>query len=123
MSIMEKLYNKGYLSYPRTETTKFNPTINLRKIVSSLEHSTEYGEFARKVGSGELWGGPKNGKLDDKAHPPIHPVKNAKREELLSDEWKIYELLTRHFLATISKDAVGSETTIMAEMGGEDFTC
>ena len=82
MSIMEKLYNKGYLSYPRTETTKFNPTINLRKIVSSLEQSAEYGEFARRVGSGELWGGPKNGKLDDKAHPPIHPVKNAKKEDL-----------------------------------------
>jgi len=39
MQIMEKLYNKGFLSYPRTETTKFNPTINLRKIVSSLETS------------------------------------------------------------------------------------
>ena len=123
MSIMEKLYNKGFLSYPRTETTKFNPTINLRKIVSSLEQSTEYGEFARKVASGEMWGGPKNGKLDDKAQPPIHPVKNARREELESNEWKIYELLTRHFLATISKDAVGSETTIQAEMGGEDFSC
>jgi len=123
MSIMEKLYNKGYLSYPRTETTKFNPTINLRKIVSSLEHSSEYGEYAKKVGSGEMWGGPKNGKLDDKAHPPIHPVKNADRNQLDANEWKIYELLTRHFLATISKDAVGSETTIQAEMGGEEFTC
>jgi DNA topoisomerase III len=36
MQIMEKLYNKGFLSYPRTETTKFNPTINLRTIISSL---------------------------------------------------------------------------------------
>jgi DNA topoisomerase-3 len=120
---MEKLYNKGFLSYPRTETTKFNPTINLRNVVNSLTGSPEYGEFARKVASGEMWGGPKNGKLDDKAHPPIHPVKNARKEELLSDEWRIFELLTRHFLATISKDAVGSETTIKAEMGREDFTC
>lgn len=31
--------------------------------------------------------------------------------------------MTRHFLATISKDAVGSETTIKATMGGEFFTC
>lgn len=112
MTIMEKLYNKGFLSYPRTETTKFNPTINLRKIVSSLEGNNEFGEFASKVASGDLWGGPKNGKLDDKAHPPIHPVKNARREDLAPDEWRIYELLSRHFLATISRDAVGSETLI-----------
>ena len=55
-----------------------------------------------------MWGGPKNGNLDDKAHPPIHPVKNATRNELSSDEWRVYEILSRHFLATISKDAVGS---------------
>jgi len=36
MEIMEKLYNKGFLSYPRTETTKYNPTINLRDIVNKL---------------------------------------------------------------------------------------
>lgn len=47
MTIMEKLYNKGFLSYPRTETTKFNPTINLRKVVSSLEHNTDFGDFAK----------------------------------------------------------------------------
>lgn len=61
MQIMEKLYNRGFLSYPRTETTKFNPTINLRKIVSSLEQSPEFGGFASKVASGDMWGGPKNG--------------------------------------------------------------
>ena len=33
MEIMEKLYNRGYISYPRTETNSFNPTINLRKFV------------------------------------------------------------------------------------------
>jgi len=27
-----------------------------------------------------LWGGPRNGTLDDKAHPPIHPVKNFDSE-------------------------------------------
>ena len=79
---MEELYNKGFLSYPRTETTKFNPTINLRAIVNSLSNNAQYGEFAKKIASGEMWTGPRNGKLDDKAHPPIHPVKNANQNEL-----------------------------------------
>jgi DNA topoisomerase-3 len=49
----------------------------LRKIVNSLSNNEEYGDFARRVAQGEMWSGPRNGKLDDKAHPPIHPVKNA----------------------------------------------
>ncbi len=36
MDIMEKLYQRGILSYPRTETNCYNPTINLRNIVSAL---------------------------------------------------------------------------------------
>ena len=119
MDIMEKLYQRGILSYPRTETNVFNPTINLRRIVSELSKNDVFGEFAQKVESGTMWGGPKNGKQDDKAHPPIHPVKQASRQELGNDEWRVYELVARHFLACISKDAIGSETKIDVALGGE----
>lgn len=34
MEIAEKLYNKGYISYPRTETNKFPPTMNLKELIS-----------------------------------------------------------------------------------------
>ena len=104
---MEKLYNRGYLSYPRTETTCFAKSINLKNFVNNLTGSDEdFGAFAQRVYSGELYGGPRNGKKDDKAHPPIHPVKLARRHELSPEEWRIYELVARHFLATLSKDAV-----------------
>ena len=68
-----------------------------------------------------MWAGAKRGKHDDGAHPPIHPVKNASRNEVSHDEWRIYDLLTRHFLATISKDAELAETTVHAIIGGENF--
>ena len=123
MLSMEKLYNQGYLSYPRTETTKFNPTINLRSVISSLQNNPDYSAFVSKVASGEMWSGPRNGKLDDKAHPPIHPVRNVNKNEVTPQEFKIYDILTRHFLASVSKDATGNETTIKAEMGGEFFIC
>jgi len=38
-------------------------------------------------------------------------------------EWAIYNLITRHFLGSVAKDAIGSETTIRVEMGGEMFNC
>ena len=122
MQHMEKLYNKGFLSYPRTETTRYNPTINLFQIVSSLAHNSEFGDYAGRVQSREQWAGPKQGRHDDKAHPPIHPVKNAERAQLAPNEWRIYDLLTRHFLATISKDDELAETNVKAEMGGENFS-
>lgn len=77
MEIMEKLYNRGYLSYPRTETTRYNPTINLKGICQKFNGSNTFGDFAEQLVDGNMWQGPRNGHLDDKAHPPIHPVKSA----------------------------------------------
>lgn len=77
MEIMEKLYNKGFLSYPRTETNCYNKTINLRNLIGNLTGSNDFGNFAQRLENGEQWRGPRNGRLDDKAHPPIHPVKLA----------------------------------------------
>lgn len=121
MKHMEKLYNLGYLSYPRTETTRYNPTINLFEIVANLKSNKEFGGYAARILSKELWAGPRNGKHDDKAHPPIHPVKNAVKAKLTDDEWKVYDILTRHFLASISKDAELFETTVTVEMSDEVF--
>jgi DNA topoisomerase IA len=42
-------------------------------------------------------------------------VDNNCREELggrNTDEWKIYEMITRHFLACVSRDAKGHEKKI-----------
>jgi DNA topoisomerase-3 len=49
-------------------------------------------------------------------------VKHASKDELGFDEWRVYELISRHFLACISKDAIGSETKVDVALGGELFT-
>ena len=69
-----------------------------------------------------LW--PRNGSHNDNAHPPIHPVKNLEREsgEFSQEEWKVYELITRHFLASCSQDARGRETFASITIASEEFT-
>jgi DNA topoisomerase-3 len=52
MEIMEKLYNKGYLSYPRTETNTYNKTINLKDIIQKLH---PFSDFAQRITDGEMW--------------------------------------------------------------------
>ena len=50
---------------------------------------------------------PKQGKQNDQAHTPIHPVKPANTTTLSRNEWRVYDLISRHFLACCSKDAIG----------------
>jgi len=71
--------------------------------------------------NGDLYGGPRNGKLDDKAHPPIHPVKYVSPKSLQKNEWRVFELICRQFLACVSVEAVGFETKVEVEIGGELF--
>ncbi|XP_059616595.1 DNA topoisomerase 3-alpha [Phlebotomus argentipes] len=117
MQIAEKLYQQGYISYPRTETNIFSKDINLRPLVECQTAHPAWGEFARRVMD---WGpNPRNGKKSDQAHPPIHPTKFT--AGLSGNEQRVYELIVRHFLACVSRNATGSETLVNVEIGGEEF--
>lgn len=61
-----------------------------------------------------------SGNKSDQAHPPIHPTKPA--SNLNGDEKRIYELITRHFLACCDKDACGFEVSVEATISEELFT-
>ena len=38
---------------------------------------------------------------------------------LSGDEARVYELIVRHFLACVSQDALGKETTVNIDINGE----
>ncbi len=63
---------------------------------------------------------PRRGKNDDKAHPPIHPTAHA--NNLTGDDKRVYEYITRRYLACCSKDAEGWQTTVEIVCGGEEFS-
>lgn len=64
---------------------------------------------------------PRNGRNNDQAHPPIHPVTYVARNALNADQHRVYEFVTRRFLACCSKSAKGEQTTIELEYGEETF--
>ena len=79
MDIAEKLYRDGLISYPHTETQKYKASelSGLKKVIEELKESPIYGEYCMRLlnPKEERYNNPKSGKGDDKAHPPIHPVK------------------------------------------------
>ncbi len=103
--IAEKLYLDALISYPRTNSQKLPPTLNYRGIMEKLAGIDRYGFLIDRLlreTRGILQ--PVQGKKDDPAHPAIYPT-GLKPGKLSSDEWKIYDLIVRRFLAAFAEKA------------------
>ncbi|KAK6037593.1 DNA topoisomerase [Cooperia oncophora] len=93
--------------------------MNLSSLVGQLTTSPKWGDFAAEVL--EHGPNPRNGTKSDEAHPPIHPLKHVPDGTLQGNDWRVYELIVRHFLACVSWDAKGRETRVRMRIGGETF--
>ncbi|XP_067213930.1 DNA topoisomerase 3-alpha isoform X3 [Linepithema humile] len=117
MKIAERLYTQGLISYPRTETNIFPKELNLRSLVEQQVGNQAWGNFAQGLLESGI--NPRQGKKSDQAHPPIHPTKYS--NSLQGNEAKVYEFVVRHFLACLSKNAEGLETTVEIDIAKEKF--
>ncbi|KAF2676149.1 DNA topoisomerase 3-beta [Lentithecium fluviatile CBS 122367] len=120
MTAAEALYTKGWISYPRTETDQFDRGMDLRAIIERQQHDNHWGGFAQGL-MNDGFNQPRNGRNNDKAHPPIHPVNYVVPTQLDDRERRVYEFVVRRFLACCSEDAVGEATDVEVDYGGEVF--
>ena len=120
MRIAETLYMNGYMSYPRVDNTVYPPSLDLKGILKALDAVPIYHEHVtRLLGKGELT--PTRGKKQATDHPPIHPTAAADPEKLKADEFKLYNLVARRFMATLSDPAVLESTRVELDVAGERF--
>ncbi|TIC69335.1 prokaryotic type I DNA topoisomerase [Wallemia mellicola] len=118
LHIAEKLYQKGFLSYPRTETDQYDPSFDFHSLIDKQANDGVWGSYARSLTDGGF-DKPREGKKNDKAHPPIHPTAHA--SGLTGNDKRVYEYITRRFLASCSRDAKGKNTNAEVEIAGEIF--
>ncbi|KAI0633210.1 DNA topoisomerase [Trametes polyzona] len=118
LEIAEKLYQNGFLSYPRTETDVYDPQFDFMTLIGKQTADPAWGGFAAGLQNGGF-NPPRRGKKDDHAHPPIHPTAHA--GNLTGDDKRVYEYITRRFLASCSKDALGWQRTVDVQYGEEEF--
>ena len=119
--IAEDLYTDGYISYPRTDNTVYPRSLDLREVLGHLKRVEGVGPYAEKLlASGKL--SPTRGKRETTDHPPIYPTGYASKKALRDDRWKIYQLVVRRFLATLSGPAKTLRTTLRFDSGGEPLT-
>lgn len=119
MSTAESVYMAGFISYPRTDNTVYPKNSELKKILEKFEDHPDFGEHAKEILSkGKLT--PTKGKKKTTDHPPIMPMQPVEKSKLDARQWKIYELIVRRFLATLSPicelDVVRAEIDVKKEI-------
>ena len=116
--IAEDLYTDGYISYPRTDNTVYPRSLDLREVLGYLTDVEGVGKHAgRLLEQEEL--SPTRGKKETTDHPPIYPTSHATKDSMRDDQWRIYQLVVRRFLATLSEQAKTLRTTLRFDSGGE----
>jgi DNA topoisomerase-1 len=120
MRIAESLYMSGLVSYPRVDNTVYPPSLDLKGLLGTLDQVPAYHEHASALlARGSLT--PTRGKKETTDHPPIHPTGAADPEKLKPEEFKLYNLVARRFMATLSEAAILESTKVDIDVAGEHF--
>ena len=119
MRTAEDLYMAGHISYPRTDNTVYPTSLDLREALEVMAQGDFGAQIAQLLAQPALH--PSRGDKRTTDHPPIYPTGNPRRGELGDREWRLYELVVRRFMATLSDDAVMESNRVDIALSGEPF--
>ena len=120
INVAESLYMNGFISYPRTDNTVYPNSLNLRETTKILQQVPAFKEAALEVNRQEKIN-PSRGNKRSTDHPPIYPTSAAQKTALSEDDWKLYELVSRRFIATLLPAAELKSVSASIDVGGETF--
>ncbi|WP_254823275.1 DNA topoisomerase I [Haloglomus halophilum] len=119
MSIAEELYTAGYITYPRTDNTVYPEDLDPEDLLATLADTGAFGEDAASLLDGDADIEPTRGDTETTDHPPIHPTGEVPgKVDIGDDEWEVYELVVRRFLATCADPAEWEHLRVTVEANG-----
>ena len=119
MSVAEELYTDGYVTYPRTDNTVYPEDLDPDELLAALSAGPGFGDDAAALREGAVE--PTAGDEETTDHPPIHPTGELPaRSDLSEDEWRVYELVVRRFLATVAEPAEWEDLRVVATATDDD---
>eukprot|EP00940_MAST-03C_sp_MAST-3C-sp2_P002319 g2319.t1 len=125
MRTAEDLYLRGLISYPRTETSQYPKHFDILGTLEAQQRHPTYGAYAKKCA--ERWRCPSSSfkarrrGIDAGDHPPITPVGACGDSHLGSRERRLYDMIVRHFLASVSPDCEFMRSEALFVCGHETF--
>ena len=119
MVIAESLYTKGYITYPRTETTKYASTFDFKGSLNNFSSHPVFGENVKKILKD--YKNPILKGINAGDHPPITPAKVANKNDLKGNHWNLYECICNNYFASISPPIQYDNITYKFEIAGLNF--
>ena len=118
MSVAQRLYENGYITYMRTDSTTLSETaINAARSQARDLYGAEYIPDAPRTYTSKV-------KNAQEAHEAVRPAGDSFRTPaqtgLTGDQFRLYELIWMRTIASQMKDAVGQSVTI--RLGGAAST-
>jgi DNA topoisomerase-1 len=104
-SILQHLYLKALISYPRTSSQKLPPSIDYQTILKKLAKALTYAKHVSELLTKPLLK-PNEGKKFDPAHPAIYPTGNLPQKSLAIAERNLFDLVVKRFLAVFGEPAI-----------------
>jgi DNA topoisomerase IA len=100
LEMLETLYSEGYISYPRTDTNRYRRDFDFETARMAVVESKVLEGLPEISGKAA----PRNGGMDDGAHPPIYPTAAYGGGGLLGKIWKY--VARRFYANAYAEDAV-----------------
>ena len=120
MRVAESLYMSGLISYPGVDNTVYPPSLDIKGVVRTLAGVPFYREYAHKLLAKDALHATR-GEKEATDHPPIHPTGAGNPDALEPQAWKLYNLVARRFMATLSDPALIEGTRVDLDVAGERF--
>ena len=128
LDIIQSLYEKKYVTYPRTDCEVLSSDDDFDGILSAVGSLDEYRKYVDMISDADIARVKKTKKwVDDKkmqkaGHSALRPTITApKPGALSSDEQKIYDMICRRFISIFLPPLRQNETTIIVDIDGHDF--
>ena len=124
MNTMNSLYLNQIISYPRTDSDKYNPNFDHKQYLNNFKPHSRYGSYTAKLFK-ENRTIPTVGKRDAGDHPPITPLMSLEESNPKFEnkrEKQVYDILARHYLALFGKPVKELRTKLRLSIKDEIFT-
>lgn len=118
MALAQRLYERGEISYPRTDNTVYPHGLDLRGLLERLRDSNHRDVVQGLLAQPDLR--PSRGPLHTTDHPPVHPTA-APAKPHKGAEGAVYDLIVRRFLATLMAPAELRVTEVRLDIGDARF--